>query len=192
MAAFDAALEKEPDAVWIRINKAACMLDMKCYEAALEELEELLSEYPENRTILENKAHGLLESKEYDGAISLYQYLSESGQLNAEEKVRLLSNKGFSVRQRGDYQEALAVLNQALEIFPDSEYALSNRGEVLIQLGQVETGLAEIERAVMAKPQDPLLWKIQGIALREQEQYRQALESYEQSLKIKPDIEILG
>jgi len=60
------------------------------------------------------------------------------------------------LRERGDYEEALAILERVERDDPDRRDACrERRAEVLILTGQVEEGLALFEKAVRAIPDDP-------------------------------------
>jgi tetratricopeptide (TPR) repeat protein len=60
------------------------------------------------------------------------------------------------LRERGDYEEALAILERVERDDPDRRDACrERRAEVLILTGQVEEGLRLFEKAVRAIPDDP-------------------------------------
>ncbi len=190
-AAFDLALEREPDAAWIRTNRVRCWIDMKLYGQALKELEQLFVEQPNDENLLEMQAHALLDAQQYGDAIALYERLLENEGLDAKDRVRLYINRGFALRRQGQLEAALDSHNRALEIRPGYEDALANRGDVLIQMGQADAGLSDLDHAVYLKPENPQLWQTRGDGLRELGQHQRALASYNQSLALKPDIEIL-
>lgn len=53
---------------------------------------------------------------------------------------------------RGDYQNALAAYQKAIEANPEDAESLSNMGQVLVRLGRVQEAVALFERAVALQP----------------------------------------
>ncbi len=192
MVAFEQALSREAHEVWIRANRASCLVEMKCYEQALAALETTVVDTDfEQALCLKVEAQGLVGLKRYGEAIAINEQLLAKRPSDDEYSVRILVQRGDALRQQGDLQAALASYDQALARSPDDVWALSHRGEMLVQLGQVQAGLNALDHCVLLKPEHPQGWKKQGDSLRKLGRYPRALESYARSLSIQPDIEIL-
>ncbi|MGB7442146.1 MAG: tetratricopeptide repeat protein [Coleofasciculaceae cyanobacterium] len=94
---------------------------------------------------------------------------------------------GYSLYQLGQYEEALASYEKALEIKPDLHEAWYNRGVALYKLGRYEEAIASYEKALEIKPDNYAAWNNKGNALGELGRYEEAIASYERALEIKPD-----
>jgi len=87
----------------------------------------------------------------------------------------------------GQYQEALASLDQVIKLQPDYHLAWYNRGNVLSNLGQYQKALASYDQAIKLQPNDYIAWGNRGYVLSDLGQYQDALASYDQALKLQPD-----
>jgi tetratricopeptide (TPR) repeat protein len=74
------------------------------------------------------------------------------------EQPQVLNNLGYSlVEQRRNLDEALAMIERAVEGDPDSGYIVDSLGWVLYRLGRFEEAVAPMERAVALLPNDPII-----------------------------------
>lgn len=89
--------------------------------------------------------------------------------------------------QRGNCEAAVALIDRALRIDPNSAPAHSNRGIFLRKLGRHEEALASFERAIAIKSDHAEALYNRGNVLRQLERHEEALASYASALAIKPD-----
>jgi tetratricopeptide (TPR) repeat protein len=87
----------------------------------------------------------------------------------------------------GDFGNAIASYDQALQIKPDLHEAWSSRGVSLANLGQYESAIASYDQALQIKPDYHNAWFNRGVSLAKLGQYESAIASYDQALQIKPD-----
>lgn len=74
------------------------------------------------------------------------------------EQPQVLNNLGYSlVEQRRNLDEALSMIERAVEGDPDSGYIVDSLGWVLYRLGRFEEAVAPMERAVALLPNDPII-----------------------------------
>lgn len=77
----------------------------------------------------------------------------------------VFNNLGLVCFHSGRKEEALSLLNQALEINPANQEALLNLGVVLRSLGRIEEAIATYRCALAVNPQNPELLNNLGLAL---------------------------
>jgi len=104
----------------------------------------------------------------------------------------LLSAEDYFLRgnahyEAGQYQEALAAYNRALELRPDDPDTLNNRGITLGHLGRHEEALADYNRSLDLRRDDPATLTNRGVTLRHLERYEEALADHNRSLELRPD-----
>jgi Flp pilus assembly protein TadD len=63
-----------------------------------------------------------------------------------------LGNRGAALVDLGQFEEAIASYDKALQIKPDYHEAWSNRGVALMNLGQFEQAIASYDKALQFKP----------------------------------------
>ena len=74
------------------------------------------------------------------------------------EQPQVLNNLGYSlVEQRRNLDEALGMIERAVELQPDSGYITDSLGWVFYRLGRYDEAVAPMERAIELLPNDPII-----------------------------------
>ena len=79
---------------------------------------------------------------------------------------------------KGEYDQSIAELQQAIDINPSYAHAYYNLGWTLALVGKAEEAIVNLERANRLSPHDPLLfafWGVRAFALQQLERYDEAL-----------------
>ncbi|MEG4282182.1 tetratricopeptide repeat protein, partial [Microcoleus sp. A006_D1] len=85
------------------------------------------------------------------------------GEVDGEAEVwRKRGNEQFKL---GNFEEAIASYEKALEVKPDYDVAWFNRGIALRNLGKLEEAIASYDKALEIKPDDHEAWYNRGVAL---------------------------
>jgi tetratricopeptide (TPR) repeat protein len=95
--------------------------------------------------------------------------------------------RGNSYYETGQYPEALADFNRALELRPDHPNTLNNRGSALARLGRYDEALADYSRALELRPNHPDTLNNRGSALWNLGRYDEALADCNRALELRPD-----
>ena len=85
------------------------------------------------------------------------------------------------------YEEALADLNQALNLIPDHPEILNNRGVTYDRLNRYDEALADYNRSLELRPDDPATLSNRGLTYYNLKRYGEALADYNRSLELRPD-----
>jgi tetratricopeptide (TPR) repeat protein len=93
---------------------------------------------------------------------------------------------GLVCAQQQRYDEALALIGQALRVNPNVAEALSNYGNVLRALGRFDEALASYDRALALRP-DPTVHNNRAIVLANLLRLEDALAGFSAALALKPD-----
>ncbi len=108
---------------------------------------------------------------------------SQSDDHKAQYSHEMYSH-GMMLANLGCYTEALASVDRALEIQPDSPKAWVLRGGVLTHLNRYKEALTCFEEALKIKPDDKDACLFRGVALHHLGCYKQAYASYDRVLGI--------
>ena len=87
----------------------------------------------------------------------------------------------------GEYHDALAELNRALDLRPDDADTLTNRGVTFYHLKRYDDALADSDRALDLRPDHAVTLTNRGAAFYQLERYDDALTDYNRSLELRPD-----
>ena len=88
----------------------------------------------------------------------------ESSNAAGGEAVTLFAQAG-TISEQGNYQQALAIYEQGLQLDPDNVEALNGKGATLRALGRNDEALAAFTRATEIDPASAPSWMNRGDAL---------------------------
>jgi len=94
-----------------------------------------------------------------------------------------LTNLGATLLQLGRADEALVLLEEALDQEPGNPEALGHAATALAELGRRADALAMADRAVQADPQAAAVWSLRGTLLREAGRAADATASWREALR---------
>lgn len=83
--------------------------------------------------------------------------------------------------------EALTLIDRAIEIRPDYADAYNNRGNVLQGLNRFSEALVSYDRSISLKPDSASAHNNRGNALRKLDRFSEALSAYQKAIELKPD-----
>ncbi len=121
-------------------------------------------------------------------------FFEQSGQertekeLSSAKKAFLLVQEGALFAVAGDYEQAIASYDKALEIQPHNFSIWDVRGDALRNLSHYEEAVASYNKALEINPDYPYSWWSRGDVLERLGRYEEAVVSYDQALKIQPDL----
>ena len=89
---------------------------------------------------------------------------------------------------RKQYEEALAVYDQALCLDPNLAPAYGNKGNTLRNLKRYEEALATYDQVIRLDPNDALAYYNKGNVLGDLKRYEEALVAFDQALRLDPNL----
>ncbi len=110
----------------------------------------------------------------------------DSGKEYLEKAQEARSFYGMSLFKLARYEEALGIVDAALEVKPDSPTEWSNRGFVLSALGRNEEALEAFEKALFFDPGSSKILTSKGIVYFRMGLPEKALETFDEALAAEP------
>jgi len=149
LAAYEEALRYRPQSRVLRMQRAHLLLDLRKHRRAIREMEGLLAEHPRDSEVLNALGYTLADRgirlDEAHGHISLALELDP-------DSPAIVDSMGWVLYRLGRKEEAVPLLEQALESLPNPEVA-AHLCEVLYELGQTERA-DELLRDSLAQYED--------------------------------------
>ena len=99
-----------------------------------------------------------------------------------------LFRKGVVLAEKGRWNEALDLFNQALRFDSNLAGAWNNRGTCLFHLGRLGEACRSYEIALELDPRNALLHKNYGSVLLALGRYDEAVEAFEEALRLEPHL----
>src|SRR5437867_5473642 len=97
------------------------------------------------------------------------------------------NNLGIVFLQKGNLDEAISLLQAAVDLRPENSPAHENLAKALLQKGQVTDALVHYRRLLELQPDNIEVHNIVGTVLIQQGQAREAVEEWQKVLQIEPD-----
>lgn len=139
-----ATVERRPNAALESFEKGLRALGKKDYERAGEIFQELIDSYPDERDLLER-------ARAYRAVCE--RTLSESRRSPFKPKTfDEMVQYGVILHNRGEYEEALKHLRQAVELHPKSEHAQYCLAATAARAGDTPTALKALRSAIAVGP----------------------------------------
>jgi tetratricopeptide (TPR) repeat protein len=152
-ALLDEGLERYPDDVSLRYSLALLYEDQNRNRRALDVLEELAEEHPDDAAIL--NAYGYLLTDEFDRHDQARGYIERALALNPDSAA-IIDSMGWVLFKLGDYAAARDYLERAYRLEPEAEIA-AHLVDVRWQLGERDSALDLLRRSLETDPDSPHL-----------------------------------
>lgn len=180
---YEKVLKLNPDIFYLHIDMAKAYLELKDTANAIGAYQRHIatSDYPEDAYLdlgLLYKNSGLLDSALY--------YLKEIKEADSENH-QACYYLGELYLQKGDYETALKLTNEAIELYNyDLDYR-NLRRKIYLKLERKQFADAEYQYIVSSNPNYFGSYAEQAKEAKEAGKYQEAIEKYKQALSILPD-----
>ena len=151
-------------------------LTLSNYEEAIRYLKRLLG-------IVPHDLYALHQEGPNEKVTAVYKRILEAQPMHIDA-LRLL---GTIAAKTKNYQRAVELIDEAIEIDPSHAPSYSNRGDALRELKQLDAALASYDKAIALKADYAEAYKNRGDALVELKQLGAALVSYDKAIMLKVD-----
>ena len=157
LAAYKEALRYRPNSRRLRMGRAQMLADLNKHRSAIRAMEKLLKDYPRDSEVLNALGYTLADRgmrlKEAHEHIRLALEL-------APDSAAIIDSMGWVLYRLGRIQEAVPLLERALESFPHPEVA-AHLCEVLFELGETERATALLRDSLQRYRDTSLLEAVQ-------------------------------
>jgi tetratricopeptide (TPR) repeat protein len=176
---YDEILQFSDDLPDIYIYAIEVALDLKDYQKAKKYTEKALEKFSDNLDI--NFLAGIVFDKL--GQFSATEKFMKKVISIKSDHAEALNYLGYSYAERGiNLQEALSLIEKAVNLKPNNGYYLDSLGWVYFKLGDKQKALNYLIEAIKYVNDDPVIFEHLGDVYKELGQYKNALEAWQKSL----------
>lgn len=124
-----------------------------------------------------------------ENGISMYDFLENDDPAHEWDQAEFMAAEAFELYEKGQMQQALTKLSEAIELAPEHSEWYFNAALTLDGLEEYEKAIDYYERALNAAPDDVEIMNCLGVNYTRTMQYDLALETFERIEAIEPGFE---
>ena len=183
-AAYDTALELQPNDPSLLNNIGVLLAKQGRYEEAIARFREALRLKPQHQTSMRNIAAVLLNQRRYaEGLASAQQVIAHYP--DDAQGHQLI---GAILSRQGRHEEAIARFREALRLNPQHHDAMRNFAVVRMNQGRYAEGLASAQQVIARYPDDAQAHYLVGLGLFRLNRKAEALRHYDRALALDPNL----
>ncbi|MEU1401554.1 tetratricopeptide repeat protein [Streptomyces sp. NPDC005728] len=180
---YDRAVALDSELLFARHGRAVVRAELRDFEGAVEDLDHVLVQEPDNARYLASRGDYHRMCGRYDAAL---QDLDRAIELDPTLRGAWAA-RGVTHHTLRRYDLALADLDRELEIDPDFVWGLVRRARLRRSRGEREQQLADLDHAVALSPEAPWVLCERGDALSAVGREEEALADYQKALDLDAD-----
>ncbi|MHA2287889.1 MAG: tetratricopeptide repeat protein [Promethearchaeota archaeon] len=154
------------------------------FEEAVKAIDKAIELSPEHFDIYSTKAHVYLTRTDIEEEV--FKFFDELIERFPHEDKDIRKMKSFSHYSLGNIEAGIKILEESLEIYPDSIGMLNNLGVFLSYSGRFPEAIETIEKAIEIDPNEGNLYDTYGEILLLANDYKAAIEKFYQALELNP------
>jgi len=181
---FQRTLELRPDNDQARLYLGQVATETEDWETAERWYKEVVSDA---YRLEAQRLLGLMKANQgdTDGAI---EHLSALAPANDEERVQIYLTKEQVFREADQFEDAKALLDEALVVFPENGDLLYARALVAAQLSLIDVHEADLRKLILNEPENAHAYNALGYTLADQTtRFNEALQLVEKALELRPE-----
>ncbi|MEG4810535.1 tetratricopeptide repeat protein [Microcoleus sp. F8-D1] len=184
IAAYDLALQIQPDLADTWNNRGVVLTRMQRYPEAIASYEQATTIRPNYPDAWNNRGVVLLELQKYQEAIGCYEQAIQA----KPDYADAWNNRGVAFSKMQEYEQAVISYNQALQIKNDYTDAWNNRGVALSKLQKYEAAIASYDNAAKIRPDFYRIWYNKARCYALQGKIELAIENLKRALNLNPNV----
>lgn len=153
----------------VYVKRGECHFHLEAYKDAQDNFKQAVQLEPNNPITLDRLANVNFHLRKFDDAIVAMEKAIALNPLEVDRfktsLATMLSNRAFKYSQEKNYSDAIADLNKALELDPDSKSYHRNRANCYFHSGDHERALADFDEAIRRDPQNSSYYMTRGYCL---------------------------
>lgn len=163
------------------------------YDKALPDFNKSLSLYPNNPYFLVDRALAEIMLEQNEAAKADLDKVLELTP-DAWTKAKVFYGRSTIASLEGRYDEALADINQAIQIFPSSYLLYNERGHLYLTMVDTDAAIRDFQKAIELSPGYATAYYNLALALSSEQSYQQAYQYAKKADELQPGIadDILG
>lgn len=184
IAAYDRALQIQPDLADTWNNRGVVLTRMQRYPEAIASYEQATTIRPNYPDAWNNRGVVLLELQQFPDAIGCYEQAIQA----KPDYADAWNNRGVAFSKMQEYEQAVISYNQALHIKNDYTDAWNNRGVALSKLQKYEAAIDSYDNAAKIRPDFYRIWYNKARCYALQGQIDLAIENLKRALNLNPSL----
>ncbi len=186
---LDNALSAADNPLPLLLERIHLIRKVKGNEAALKELNQLNSGYPDDPEVFALMAHAMVESNQVDEAIFAAKQAIRKGndRLELKELSELHHLLGRLLRRNGQRDQAIHYLSEAIHLNPISLEPYLELGRTYLERRDYSEALEIFEKSINISPNDHRSYYQAGLALKENKEYIQSEEMLRKAAELAPN-----
>jgi tetratricopeptide (TPR) repeat protein len=157
--------------------KARCLYQLGKYSEATEYFDKAVEYNPMESLFWAERAHNLYELNFVGKSIDSIKIALLLDEHNKDNLIWL----GSVYYICNQYNDALNIYNQIIEIYPDEADAWECKGEMLDYLERYDEALEAYDKAIQLNPKDDFAWNNKGSLLDKKKRYDEAIACFERA-----------
>ena len=122
-----------------------------------------------------------------DDVIKTCTSIIDSGLDTRQNRAVAYSNRGDALREKGEFERALADHTEALKLDPFSSALHDNFGRLLADMGEFDRAIVAHSEAIRLDSNDAIAHDNRGFAWQAKGDYERAIADYSAAIKLNPD-----
>ena len=187
VATYKQVPTEHPDYHAAELGRAEALRRAAKPEAAIEVLDQLSRNYPEQASVYSSLGDLLRQQEEYAQAVAAYDKALDYTEEDAASRWFLLYARGISHERLKNWEQAESDFRAALKLNPDQPQVLNYLGYSLVEKQiKLDEALEMIERAVAARPDSGFIVDSLGWVLYRLGRYDEAVGHMETAVELMP------
>ncbi len=164
------------------VNLATVLMGQGRTAEAVDKLQGVLKEHPENFDVRLNLAQALYRNNQTEEGEAMYRGLIS----DFPNRLEVYEDLALALRFSGKPEQALDIYDQALNINPDWTAGLAGRGLCLASLGKPAEGEEVLRKAMAIDPRSHMVFWNLGLVQKQQGHIADAASSLNKALELEP------
>lgn len=175
------------DKLATRIERAFELSEQESYSQAIELLQKVLQDDPENIDALALLQAVLCEAENFEQSI-----VHGKAILKIEPNTQAYQNLAYAYRRLEQYEDAISSYESLLVLSPENEGANEQLGIILAGQSRYDEAIEPLKKVLRLKGADTFLLQTLGICHMRLQRYEQAIDAFERIIKTEKTPELLS
>jgi tetratricopeptide (TPR) repeat protein len=106
---------------------------------------------------------------------------------NTPNNAEAYNDRGNAYYNKGEYDRAIADLNEAIRLDPNFVWAYNNRGNAYYNKGDIDRAIADYSEAMRLDPNYAWAYGSRGLAYKNKSPKNQAIQDWEKAIQLDPN-----
>ncbi len=183
IAAYDRALDLQPDDATVWHNRGSALFQLQRYQETVESCDRAVQLRPDYARAWTHRGLALMQLQQFESALDSFDRAVDAQPHHAD----IWNYRAQALIALQSYPEAIAAYDRATQAKPDYGAAWNNMGFALACLERYEEAIAAYDAAIKIDSNYAKAWMNRGLALVKLERYPEAIEAYDRAVQIEPN-----